>query len=117
MNLPYSRRQRVSELILREISQILLRQISDPRLQNVTINKVNLSSDLRVAKVFVSNLPQGEDKEQILGTLYKARNFIRGELGHHLKLRFTPEIVFKWDDSAAYSVHISEMLDSLDKGK
>ncbi len=110
MNLAYSRTDRVAELIHREVSRIILHQVNDPRLKGVTVTHVKVSPDLKVATVFVSSLKNKEEKGQVLN---RARKFIRGELGHNLKLRYTPHIVFKWDDSVEYSLHIAEVLAEL----
>ncbi len=114
MNLNYSRSERVAELVRREIAQIIIQHVNDPRLKSVTVTRTKLSPDLRVAKVFVSSITQ-EEQEQVLKGLNRARNFIRGELGRNLKLRRTPELVFKWDDSVDYSFHIAEVITDLKK--
>lgn len=115
MRVTHNRPERIAGLIQREISQIILRQINDPRLKTITVNRVKVSPDLRVATIFVSNIVVDEDSEKTLRGLGKARKFIRGELGHHLRLRYTPEIVFKWDDSVAYSFHIADVISDLKK--
>ncbi len=114
MNLAYTRSERVAELIHREVARIILQQVNDPRLQSLTVTQVKLSPDLRVANVFVSSMGN-EAQEQALQGLGRAHNFIRRELGHNLKLRYTPQIVFKWDDSVEYSLHITEVLTGLKK--
>ncbi len=117
MNLAYTRNERVAELIHREVARIILQQVNDPRLQSLTVTRVKLSPDLRVAQVFVSSLGNAEAQEQALQGLDRAHNFIRGELGHNLKLRRTPQIVFKWDDSVEYSLHITEVIAGLHKAE
>ncbi|MBI5787334.1 MAG: 30S ribosome-binding factor RbfA [Candidatus Schekmanbacteria bacterium] len=109
----YNRSDRIAELIQRGVTQILLRQISDPRLKNLNVLKVKVSPDLKIAKIFVSAIQN--EPEQVMEGLQKAKNYLRGELGHQLNLRFTPDLVFKWDDSVAYSIHIAEVIADLHK--
>lgn len=112
----YRRADRVAELIHQEMCRILLRQIGDPRLRQVTITRIRLSADLRCAKIYVSMLGDEEQISQTLKGLERAKRFIRGELGRNLKLRYTPELIFKWDGSLADSIHISQVLEEL-KGR
>ena len=109
----YKRAKRVGELIHQEICRILLCQISDPRLKLLTITKIKLSDDLRCAKVYISALEDEEHLSQTMQGLNKAKSFIRGELGRNLKLRYTPELIFKLDESIAHGMHINQVLQEL----
>lgn len=108
----YKRSERVSDQIKREIADILMRKIKDPRIGFVTVTDVDLADDLRNAKVFVSVL--GGDRSATLKGLESAAAFIRTELGHRLRLRFVPELLFRYDDSAERGAHIMELLNEVD---
>ena len=107
------RTERVGELLLKEISQILLREIKDPRIGLITLTGVDVSKDLRYAKVFVSSLGEKEDKAKNLEGLVSAAGFIRGELGKRLRLKYIPELTFKLDESIEYGIHISKVLEEI----
>lgn len=112
--MPYSRRtERVSELLLKEISQLLLRDIKDPRIGFSTITKIEVTKDLRHAKVFVSILGKETDKIQTLQGLVSAGGFIRGELGRRLRLKHIPELIFKIDDSIEHAANMFKRLEEI----
>jgi ribosome-binding factor A len=113
---PYKRSERLGELILTEISALLRRDIKDPRIGFVTVTRVELSDDLRHAKVFVSCLGAEADKERMLQGLASATGYIRRHLGRALHLRYTPEIVFLVDESLAYGAKIAQILRQLQAG-
>ncbi len=89
---------RLQETIKRTLSFIIAREISDPRVRDVIISRVELTRDLRIAKVFcrvaesVSN-----EAEEVLRGLKSARGFIRRELAKTVSMKFIPEISFKRD--------------------
>jgi ribosome-binding factor A len=109
----YKRAERVGELIHHELCRILLRQVSDPRLKKVTVTRIKLSNDLRCAKIYVSVMEDEEQVSQTMQGLNKAKRFIRRALGRHLELRYTPELIFRRDDSIAYGMHIDQVLQEL----
>ncbi|HUU51156.1 MAG TPA: 30S ribosome-binding factor RbfA [Nitrospinota bacterium] len=112
--MPYSKRtERVSGLLLKEISQLLLRDIKDPRIGFSTLTKIEVTKDLRYAKVFVSILGRETDKIQTLRGLVSASGFIRGELGRRLRLKHIPELIFKIDDSIEHAANISKKLEEI----
>jgi ribosome-binding factor A len=110
----YKRAERVSDQIKREIADILMRKIKDPRIGFVTVTDVEIADDLRNAKVFVSVL--GGDRSATLKGLESASAFIRQELGHRVRLKFIPEILFRYDDSSERGAHIMELLHEVDEG-
>jgi ribosome-binding factor A len=101
---------RVAEAIKREIGVILDRRMRDPRLGMITVTRVELSDDLRHAKVFVSFLGGAEEKKAGMRLLTKARGFVRGELGSSLRLKISPELKFVLDDSSENYLKIAEVL-------
>ncbi len=107
------RSERVGDLIQKEISEMLVKSVKDPRIGFVTITRVSVSEDCRLAKVYYSVLGSLTDKDRSKKGLESARGFIRKELGRRLTLRYTPEIAFQFDPGIEYSVHIGEVLHNL----
>ncbi len=106
--------ERVNSLIRQEISQLLQRQVKDPRLGNfITVTEVATSADLKYAKVFISRIGSGEEKEQTLSVLAAAAGFFRKELARHLKLRYIPELSFQWDDSIERGNRLLQLIDGI----
>ncbi len=108
----YKRSARVSDQMQREISDILRRKIKDPRIGFVTVTEVVLSDDLRNAKIFVSSY--GGNRGEILEGLTSASAFIRAELGKRLRLKFMPEIIFRYDDAAERGAHIMDLMHQIE---
>ncbi|KXS41592.1 MULTISPECIES: 30S ribosome-binding factor RbfA [unclassified Candidatus Frackibacter] len=111
------RPRRVAELIKKEISQMLLHdEIKDPRIGFVTITDVEVSGDLRHAKVFVSVYDKDPKvKEDTMEGLENAVGYVRRELGQRIRLRHTPEILFRYDDSIKRGTRIFKILEDLDQ--
>lgn len=108
-----SRRERVEEAIKKEVSLIIHDELKDPRVGFVTITKVELSKDLRNAKIFYSVLGKEEDHEKTKVALDSALGFIRTLIAERINLRFATEIMFKEDHSTEYSARIEEVLNTI----
>lgn len=109
---------RINEEIKKEISNIIRDDISDPRLTAmVSVTKVEVTNDLRYAKVFVSLFGNEESKKDTLEVLKRSAGFIRREVGHRIQLRLTPEIVIELDTSIENGMHINSLLSSLKGNK
>jgi len=108
-----SRVDRVAEAIRKEASMIIHDEIKDPRLGFVTITRVELTSDLRNAKVFFSVLGNDEAYRKTQEALDSALGFIRKLVSERINLRFSPEIIFREDRSSEYSVRIEEVLNEI----
>jgi ribosome-binding factor A len=98
-----------------EIADILMRKIKDPRIGFVTVTDVEISHDLRNAKVFVSIY--GGDKEATVEGLSSAAAFIRAELSGRMRLRRVPELLFRIDSTAERGAHIMELLREIELKK
>lgn len=109
------RSQRVAEEIKKKIGQIIHEDLKDPRIGFVTVTKVDLSRDLRFAKVYYSLLGTQKQLRDTQVGLASSAGFIRKLLGQRMKLRYTPEIALKLDDGVEYSIHISEVLEKIKK--
>jgi len=106
--------ERVNSLIRQEISELLQRQVKDPRLGNfIAITEVSTSADLKYAKVFVSRIIGEGKKEETLEALTSASGFLRRELARRLKLRYTPVLSFRWDDSMERGDHLLKLIDGV----
>ena len=108
-----SRVEKVAQAIKREISNIIHDELKDPRIGFVTITGVDLTKDLRIAKIYYSVLGDVNEKDKTSAALKNAKGFMRRLLGQRLELRYAPEINFKEDRSIEYSLHIERELDKL----
>ena len=104
------RLEKVQELIKQEVSNIILNNLKNPQIKNTTVTAVELTNDLRSAKIYVSFYGNEQDKEQSFIGLQKSLGFIRKEIGSRIRLRFTPELSFHIDKSLEYSEHIQKLL-------
>lgn len=107
---------RVSASIKREISQMLLTDIKDERVGAgmVSVTAVDVAGDLQHAKVFVSIYGTEEIKAETMAGLAAATSYIRGALGRRLRLRRTPEIIFKEDVSFEQGTQVINLLNQLE---
>jgi ribosome-binding factor A len=110
------RLDRVNQLIKEEISTLLQRELKDPRLGFVTVTEVEVSRDLRQAKIFVSVLGEDAQWKASLAALDSARGFIRNWLRQHLDLRVTPELDFRADRSLEHAARIQTLLKKVQPG-
>ncbi|HKV45819.1 MAG TPA: 30S ribosome-binding factor RbfA [bacterium] len=101
---------RLRELFKEEISTILQREMKDPRIGFVSVLDVELSQDLRHARVFVSILGDAEAKAKTMAGLGNAQGFIRKELGRRIRLRYMPEVSFRLDESIERGVRVQRLL-------
>lgn len=108
-----SRQDKVAEAIRQEASIIIHDELKDPRLGFITITRVELSHDLRYAKIFFSVLGEEEDYRKSREALDSALGFIRRLIAQRINLRFAPEIIFREDRSTEYSVKIQKVLDEI----
>jgi len=100
-------------MIREEVSQILIKGLKDPRIGFVTITKVAVSDDLRMAKIYYSVFGKEKEKEESYRGLESAKGYIKRELGRRVRLKYMPEITFIFDESLEYGSHIEELLRGL----
>lgn len=110
--LPYKRSQRVSHLLREEISDIIMNRLKDPRLGFITVTDVDVTDDLKLARVYVSTL-KDEDREPALEALNSARSFVRQELKRRLRMKSIPSVEFRFDESSRYGQKIERLLKDL----
>ncbi len=106
---------RISAQLKSEISDIITRELNDPRIGFVTITSVKVSNDLRHARVYVTVLGDNKIKAETLAGLRSASRFIRGEIGHRLRIKFIPHIKFEIDTSLEKTTNVLNTLDKLMK--
>ncbi len=107
--------ERTTEDIKRELTAIF-RELKDPRVSGafLSIVRVEVTNDLSYCTVSVSAIEGLDRAKQAVKGLESASGFIRRELGHRLRLRHVPELIFKATDSIEYSAHINRILHDLD---
>jgi ribosome-binding factor A len=108
-----ARHERVEEAIKKEVSLIIHDELKDPRVGFVTITRVELSKDLRNAKIFYSVLGKEDACKKTKLALDSALGFIRSLVAQRINMRFATELMFCEDHSTEYSVKIQEALDKL----
>lgn len=106
----YKRTDRVNALLQRELGQLISEELRDPRIAFATVTAVEVTSDLRSARVFVSVLGDEEASRGTLAALEGAKHHLRHELGERVDLRLVPDLTFVEDRSAARATRISKLL-------
>jgi ribosome-binding factor A len=104
------RSNRLAETLKHEISQLIREELKDPRIGFVTVTSVEVADDLSSAKVYVSVLGDANAAKDSLDALKGAAGFVRSEIGKRVRLRHTPEILFKYDTSIEHGAHIAKLL-------
>ena len=107
--------KRVAEAIRSEVADIIAKDMKDPRLGFATVTDVEVSGDLRHVKVFVSVLGDETQVAETMAALDSAQGFIRSEIGKRIRLRYTPEIIFRHDTSIRHGARVSELLKEIRK--
>lgn len=110
--LPYKRSQRVGHLLRKELSDIIMNRMKDPRLGFLTVTEVDLTQDLKLARVYVSVMRQ-EERQATMEALESSRAFIRAELAGRLSMRAVPSLEFKLDTTSEYGENIERLLRKL----
>lgn len=111
--LPGRRAARVGEEILKEMAFLILEKVKDPRVRSVTLTGVQLSNDLKQAKVYFSVMGDQEQVAKAQQGMESAKGFIKREIGLRLKLRYVPEMRFIHDASLAAGSHMEHLLDEI----
>ena len=117
MNLEYSRRDRVSELILQEVSMIIRKEVKDPGVGFITLTAVEVSEDLRHAKIYFSVMGDESERGASLRALNRAKGFIRASFGKKVRLKYLPEFHFFLDRSLDRVKRINDILRRIAQGE
>lgn len=105
----------MGEQLKKELGQIFQRELKDPRIGFLTVTAVEMTGDLQQARVYISVLGSEEQKENSLKAIAQASGFIRSEIGKKIRLRHTPELEFKIDESIEYGSKIERLLEDLNQ--
>jgi len=104
---------RVGDLILREMADLLSRKVKDPRVNGVTLTGVEMSNDLKHARIFFSHLGVASEVRRAAAGLESAKGFIKREIGLRLDLRCVPEVAFLHDPSLKTGADMEKLLEKL----
>lgn len=108
------RNEKLSNLIKEEISLIFLHKMNDSTFGIVTVTNVKLSSDLKIASVYLS-IFQKEKREEIFSKVKSLSGMIRTELAHKIRVRYVPELKFFLDDTSDYVEKIDSLIKKIHK--
>jgi ribosome-binding factor A len=111
---PYKRSQRLRILLREEIADIVMNRIKDPRLGFVTVTDVDLTEDLKIARIFVSVMEEA-DKERSIEILNAARGLVRSEISRRLRIKVIPAVEFRIDRSITHGRKIDALLKEIEK--
>ncbi len=107
----FSRKDRVSEQIRREIAELVRVEVKDPRVGMVSITDVEVTPDYAHAKVFFSTLAGSQTVDAVLEGLQKASGFLRRELGKRIRIHTTPQLHFVFDRSLERGADLSKLIE------
>jgi ribosome-binding factor A len=110
--MPSQRQLRVGELVRHALADMLARgEVHDPVIEGhlITVPEVRMSADLRLATVYVMPLG-GRDTDAVLAALERNKKFLRGEIAHHVNLKFAPDIRFRIDERFDEAERIEKLL-------
>jgi ribosome-binding factor A len=100
-------------MIQHELATMITFDLRDPRLAFVSVTRVQVSSDLHHANVYISSLSGEESEADVIAALRHASGFLRRELGNRTTLRYVPELAFHFDDGLIQSQRMSTLLDEI----
>ncbi len=111
----FSRADRVSGQIQKALTEILQKNVSDPRLEMVTITKVKMTNDLRIARIYFTMAGSKKTPEEANEGFQSAHKYLKRILADQLMMRYMPNIEFYYDDSFDHASHINELLKAIHK--
>lgn len=112
----FERNKRISEEIKKVVSDLFLYEIKDPRLPAlISVTSVKTTRDLRYTYIYVSVLGNDFDRDEVLSILNGAKGLVRREIGQKIKMHYTPEPIFRYDDSIESGMHIESILRGIRK--
>lgn len=109
------RHDQLGVVIGQELSDLIHTRMKDPRVGFASITGVEVSADLRHAKVFVSVMGEATEQRETLRALVHGNSFLRRELAQRLSIRYTPDITFHLDDSIARGTHVIQLINQMNE--
>ena len=106
----FKRCEKVAEAIHEEISKLLIKGVKDPRVGFVTVTGVKVTDDLHLATVYFSIIGGEAERKGAEAGLNSARGFLRREIGKVLRMRYVPDLMFRFDESVEYGSRIESLL-------
>lgn len=115
----FSRADRIRKAITREFSDIIRHEIQEPALVNqvISVTDVDVSGDLRHAKIFISVLGDEAKQEEVMGILQENLPRIRQAIGQRIRLRYTPELQLALDNSLERGSRVTQLLNQISRGE
>tara|TARA_B100000787_G_scaffold53073_1_gene38445 strand:+ start:510 stop:881 length:372 start_codon:yes stop_codon:yes gene_type:complete len=114
----FSRTSRIGEVIMRELAQMIQQEVSDPRVGMVTVSHVDVTSDLRYAKVYITRLNETESEEDVkecIAGLTNAAGFLKRGIAKRVEIRTVPELKFYYDKSLEHGFHMDKLIAKANK--
>lgn len=108
------KQDRMAERIQEILSELLLREVADPRLQHITVTEVKLDRELMFANVYINALAEETREAEVMAGLERAKGFLRREVGHRIRLRSVPDLIFHWDYALERGERIAQLLENLE---
>lgn len=110
------RLNRISGEVKKVVSEVISHGLKDPRVNLMTtVTKVEVTRDLRFAKIYISVLGEAAEKDETLLGLESAKGFIRKEIGSRIDLRYAPEPMFYLDESIEQGIYMSKLIEEVNK--
>lgn len=106
----FKRSEKVSEAIHEMVSALLIKGLKDPRIGFVTITGVKVTDDLHLATIYFTVVGTDEEKKATEQGLNSAKGYMRKEMGKNLRMRYVPDLIFKYDSSLDYGNRIDSLL-------
>lgn len=104
---------RMEETIRQFVAELLMRKVKDPRVANVTIQRVKASDDFSVAKIYFNIIGSIDELETVEAGLASSRGFIRNEIKSHIRMRTIPDLVFVYDRTLDEAMRIDEIIEEI----
>jgi ribosome-binding factor A len=114
----FSRTSRIGEVIMRELAQMIQQELSDPRVGMVTVSHVDITSDLKYAKVYVTRLngiESEQDVDECIAGLTNAAGFLKRGIAKRVEIRSIPELRFLYDKSLDHGFRMDELIAKANK--
>ncbi len=114
----FSRTSRIGEVIMRELAQMIQHEVSDPRVGMVTVSHVDITSDLKYARVYITRLngiESEKDVNECIAGLTNAAGFLKRGIAKRVEIRTVPDLRFYYDKSLEHGFHMDELIAKANK--